>query len=119
MADIPGLIEGAHKGKGLGLQFLRHIERTRLLLFLIDITENNVEENYNILCEELGLYQKTLLKKPRIIALTKIDILPESEKGKKINFGFPVKKISAVSGEGIENLLQSVSSLLKKELEKE
>jgi len=119
MADIPGLIEGAHTGKGLGLQFLRHIERTRLLLFLIDISEDNVEENFETLCEELGLYQKRLLEKPRIIALTKMDILPEDEKSKKIDFDFPVKKISAVTGEGIDNLLQSVCSLLKKEFEKE
>jgi GTP-binding protein len=119
MADIPGLIEGAHTGKGLGLQFLRHIERTRLLLFLIDITDDNVEENFRILCEELGAYQKTLVEKPRLIALTKIDILPESERSKKRHFTFPFFKISAVTGVGIKILLQSICSLLEKESETE
>jgi len=75
LADIPGLIEGAHTGVGLGIKFLKHIERCKTLLHMIDITEENLEKSYNQIKEELGSYSKELLKKKEIIVLNKIDLL--------------------------------------------
>jgi GTP-binding protein len=115
VADIPGLIEGAHTGKGLGIKFLKHIERTKALVFLIDASEipykENKIEDFEILISELGGYDINLLDKPRIICFTKIDTLDEEQKKdlNKIKFGklkqrAPVLKISSVSGENIEKL---------------
>ena len=75
LADIPGLIEGAHTGVGLGIKFLKHIERCKTLLHMIDITEENLEKSYNQIKEELGSYSKELLKKKEIIVLNKVDLL--------------------------------------------
>jgi len=75
LADIPGLIEGAHTGVGLGIKFLKHIERCKTLLHMIDITEENLEKSYNQIKEELGSYSKELLKKKEVIVLNKVDLL--------------------------------------------
>ena len=75
IADIPGLIEGAHAGTGLGIKFLKHIERCKTLLHMIDITEENLEKSYNQIKKELGNYSKELLKKKEVIVLNKIDLL--------------------------------------------
>ena len=75
LADIPGLIEGAHVGVGLGIKFLKHIERCKTLLHMIDITEENLEKSYDQIKEELGSYSKQLLKKKEIIVLNKVDLL--------------------------------------------
>ncbi len=80
VADIPGLIEGAHSGKGLGIQFLRHIERTRFLVFLLDAGSENPKGDYRVLLNELKLFDPALLKKPRLVALTKIDTVDETVK---------------------------------------
>ncbi len=125
VADIPGLIEGAHTGKGLGIRFLKHIERTRVLVFLIDasgiLLKKNKLEDYDVLINELGGYDKELLLKPRIICFSKIDTLTEDEKKKldKIKFNkgkskekYPVLKISAVSGENISKLLDEIWMVL-------
>jgi GTPase len=77
IADIPGLIEGASQGKGLGDAFLRHIERTQVLIHLIDIYEKDVAQAYTTITSELAAYSKTLAKRPQIVALTKIEGLPE------------------------------------------
>src|SRR5690606_332152 len=83
MADIPGLVEGAHSGIGLGHEFLRHVERTRLLLHLLDITvdceheEGQALANYRLINQELSKYSETLAKKPQIIVFNKIDSVPE------------------------------------------
>lgn len=77
MADIPGIIEGAHEGKGIGLRFLRHIERNSVLLFMIPVDCNNIREEYRILLNELRLYNPELLDKPRLLALTKADLADE------------------------------------------
>lgn len=76
LADIPGLISGAHQGKGLGIQFLRHIERTQMLLFLLDITSQEPQKDYEILCDELARFKADLLKKPSLVVLNKIDVWP-------------------------------------------
>jgi len=81
MADLPGIIEDAHKGKGLGLQFLRHIERNAVLLFVIPIDAKDLAGTYEALLHELREYDPSLLDKPRVVALTKIDLLPEEERG--------------------------------------
>jgi len=115
LADIPGLIEGAHKGKGLGLDFLRHIQRTKMLIFLLDVTVSDIPLEYNKLKQELRLYDLSLLEKPAILALNKIDLLTDKEKKKiKINLDMPSVKISAVAGEGIKELLNMISRQLEK-----
>ena len=77
MADIPGIIEGAHQGKGLGLRFLRHIERNSTLLFMVPIDSDDIEKEYNILLNELKLYNPELLDKSRVLAITKSDIFDD------------------------------------------
>jgi GTP-binding protein len=114
MADIPGLIEGAHAGKGLGDQFLRHIERTRLLIFLIEITVEDPVSVYRALLQELKLFDSSLLDKPRLIAFTKIDLIPDKEEPVVLN---SLKEeicipISAVTGEGIDLLLKHIINQL-------
>lgn len=77
VADIPGIIEGAHEGKGIGLRFLRHIERNSVLLFMIPVDCNDIKEEYRILLNELRLYNPELLSKPRLLAITKADLADE------------------------------------------
>ncbi len=77
MADIPGIIEGAHKGKGLGIRFLRHIERNSVLLFLIPADSDDIKKEYQILTDELRLYNPELLDKDRVLAISKSDLLDE------------------------------------------
>ena len=84
LADIPGLIEGAHKGTGLGIKFLKHIERCKVLLHLIDISEKNLVNSYSQVREEMAKYSSELLKKQEIIVFNKTDLLDEEEKNKKI-----------------------------------
>lgn len=110
VADIPGIIEGAHQGKGLGIKFLRHIERTKILLFLIDITSADYQIDFDILYNELKKYSRKLVEKKILVALSKADLLSESElkKMKKIKLKKvtePAIIISAVSGYGIEKLI--------------
>ena len=109
IADIPGLIEGAHEGVGLGDKFLRHIERCKSLIHLIDITENNILENYLKIRKELSKYSNDLLKKKEIIVFNKIDIININEINEKINF-FKKKikkniyKISVAQNNGLSTL---------------
>src|SRR5512136_2862654 len=77
MADIPGIIEGAHEGKGLGIRFLRHIERNSMLLFLVPADSKNIKEEYEILLNELKMYNPELLDKKRVLAISKSDMLDE------------------------------------------
>jgi GTPase len=113
VADIPGLIEGAHRGVGLGFQFLRHVERTSILLHLVDVSETSNDdpvENFEKITRELEMYSPELIKKPQAVAGTKLDIAGGKErydrlenycKMKKIDF-FPV---SAATGTGIKDLV--------------
>ena len=84
LADIPGLIQGASSGKGLGYQFLKHIEKTKILLHCIDSTAEDLYSAYNIVRSEFAKYSKTLIEKPEIILLTKIDLIKDNELKKKI-----------------------------------
>jgi GTP-binding protein len=110
VADIPGIIEGASEGKGLGHQFLRHIERTRIILFLIDITSEDYQKDYNILHNELKEYSPKLIQKKKTIALSKSDLV-DSKKIKKalaVKFkGIKGKPVifSSISGQGLNELL--------------
>ena len=99
LADIPGLIEGAHKGVGLGTKFLKHIERCKTLLHLIDVTEKDLIRSYKQIRAELGKYSKSLLKKNEIIVLNKIDLIDKKnlETKKKILSGKIKKKIYDLS----------------------
>ncbi len=112
VADIPGLLEGAHQGRGLGIQFLRHIERTKALVFLVESTSTDPRKDFKILLDELKSYDKALAKKPLVVALTKIDLLEKKEEQrlKEINMGKNVEvlMISAVSGKGLDRLLKSL-----------
>ena len=110
VADIPGIIEGAHEGKGLGIKFLRHIERTKLLLLLIDVTSEDYQKDYDTLISELNNYSEKLAGKEVIVVLTKMDLIPEDELAEIKNIklsGYEdeILMISAVSNYGIPELL--------------
>ena len=111
VADIPGLIEGAHQGRGLGHRFLRHIERTRILLFLLDSTSPDPERDLEILRNELHHFSPRLLRKPSLTAVTKIDILAPDEKT-RTRRSDRYLYFSSVSGEGIPELLQHLGKLV-------
>ena len=106
MADIPGIIEGAHAGKGLGLRFLRHIERNSLLLFMIPADSDDIKKEYNVILKELKLYNPELLHKERLLAISKSDMLDDELKMAiqkdlpKIPFLF----ISSVAQQGLTEL---------------
>ncbi len=125
LADIPGLIEGASEGKGLGHEFLRHVERTKVLLHLIDAYENDVAEAYRVISGELAAYSKTLAKRARVVALTKIEGLDAeiiamqiAQLTKVVPKGTPVVAVSSLSGEGVKELLYTLSNLVKAERDK-
>lgn len=107
MADIPGIIEGAAEGKGLGLRFLRHIERNSALLFMVPSTSENVEADYQILLAELVKYNPELADKNRVLAITKCDLTDEESERKialTLPKNIPSVFISSVSGKGIDTL---------------
>ena len=120
VADIPGLIEGAHSGKGLGHEFLRHVERTRVLVHLIDpfgFGNRTPLENYRAIHKELELHSKKLAKKPTVIAVNKMDATGAEAELKKLRKSLKGKKvlgISAVSGAGLDELFAEVVKALKK-----
>jgi len=110
VADIPGIIEGASEGKGLGLKFLRHIERTKILLFLIDITAEDYQKEYKVLLNELKQYSPELAKKKKIVSLSKADLVEEKElkklaKKKIRNSDSPLLIFSSATNYGINELL--------------
>ncbi len=107
MADIPGIIEGAHEGKGIGLRFLRHIERNSVLLFLVSAEEKDIRAGYETLLAELREYNPELLDKERVLAVTKCDLIDpgiEREIEPDLPEGIPHVFISSVSGEGLKEL---------------
>jgi GTP-binding protein len=119
MADIPGLIEGAHEGAGLGFEFLRHIERTRIIVHILDmmpVDGSDPAENYRKIRQELALYSKALAKKKEVIVANKIDLNPESKIAKELTKKLhkQVFAISAATGIGVKEL----SELLWKKVRK-
>jgi GTPase len=111
VADLPGIIEDAHQGKGLGLTFLRHIERAGLLVFLIDSSRPDPFADFEILVKEISTYNPDILKKKQILVFNKIDLV--SEKIKLEKFKIPTYYISALSGEGVELLLKGLKEQLR------
>lgn len=112
MADIPGIIEGAHEGKGLGLRFLRHIERTKVLLFVIECTHEDPIGEYHTLLRELELYSPALVEKPRLVALSKTDLLPPGGRPHVLSIeGVQAVSFSAVSGEGVQGLVYRLGEM--------
>ena len=116
VADIPGLIEDAHVGSGLGFKFLKHIERCHSLIHVIDITNENLVKSYNTIINELKSYDEDLVNKNKIIVLNKCDLLKKEEVDKiKIDFenfiNLKVHLISTISGEGIDRLINEILNL--------
>lgn len=110
MADIPGIIEGAHDGKGLGLRFLRHIERNSILLFLVPADADDIQEEYRVLLNELKLYNPELLDKKRILAVSKSDLLDEElmeEIGKDLS-NVPYVFISSITRFGLDEMKDKI-----------
>ena len=120
VADIPGLIEGAHEGHGLGVRFLKHIERTKMLVHLVDVSEasgRDPVEDFRVVLHELKSFSTELAQKPMIVAATKIDASQNTERLKALQAAarrrkMPFVKISAVTGEGLPVLLRKVADLV-------
>ena len=117
MADIPGIIEGAHEGRGIGLRFLRHIERNSVLLFMVSVEEDDVAAAYRTLLSELKLYNPELLAKQRVLAITKCDLIDkdiEKEMRPHLPRKVPCVFISSATGEGIAELKDILWEALQK-----
>ncbi len=122
VADIPGLIEGAHRGAGLGHKFLRHVERTLVLVHIVDVSTydrgvRTIRENYRKVNDELGKFSSELLAKPQIVALNKIDLLTDAAQLEEVrsafrDLGVPVQAISALTGEGTQELIWETAKQL-------
>jgi GTP-binding protein len=129
IADIPGLIEGAAEGAGLGIQFLRHLQRTRLLLHIVDLAPfDNVDpvKEAKAIVKELQKYDESLYEKPRWLVLNKLDMVPEAERKKRVKdfikkFGWkgPAYEISALTREGCEELVQDIYNYLAEQKQME
>jgi GTPase len=120
VADIPGLIEGAHLGHGLGVQFLRHIERTRLLVHLVDVSEASGRDpvhDFEIVMKELENFSPSLIEKPMIVVATKLDAAQDPDRVASVERiaaqrGLPFYKISSVTGEGIQALKRAMADVV-------
>ena len=110
IGDIPGIIEGAHDGKGLGIQFLKHIQRTRILLFLIDINSLDPVKDYGVLKKELHIYDPYLDKKPHIVALSKVDTVTPEDRDEI------VKMLKSEFEERMQENIITISSITKENL---
>jgi GTP-binding protein len=116
VADVPGLIEGAHRGEGLGHQFLRHVERTKVIVYVVDVSFASGREpadDLAVIRRELGLFQAAMLERPQIVAANKIDSLDEPARLERLRetaaaLALPVMNISAATGEGVHALLEAV-----------
>jgi GTP-binding protein len=121
VADIPGLIEGAHTGAGLGLEFLRHVERTKLLLHVVDMSSNGRDpvEDFLTISSELESYRSDLLSKPQMVAASKMDALDEPERLERLRAfcrerGLDCFEISAVTGRGLKELIYAIGARLER-----
>jgi len=125
VADIPGLIEGAHLGHGLGVQFLRHIERTRLLVHLVDVSENTGREpveDFRVVMQELAGFSESLPKKPMFVVASKIDVAQNPQRIESLrelaaSEKLPFFEISSVTGEGIDTLKRAMAQEIAKPTE--
>jgi GTPase len=116
VADVPGLIEGAHRGQGLGHQFLRHIERTKVIVYLVDVSSASGREpadDLAVIRRELELFKSELLERPQLLAANKVDALDDPERLERLEaraaeLGLPVHRISAVAGTGVPELLEAM-----------
>jgi GTPase len=108
MADIPGIIEGAHGGKGLGFRFLQHVERTRVLAFLVPLDNKDPQATYDRLRQEVGAYSSELAKKEHVVVLTKLDLLPPGTPLPTLRTGGAVEvmAVSSATGQGIDELTE-------------
>src|SRR6266576_1354716 len=114
VADIPGIIEGAHEGKGLGLRFLQHVERTRAVAVLIPVDSPDPQSTYDLLRKEASAYSKELAAKPHVVVLTKADLTPDTKHlPLATEANVPVLTISAVTRQGIPDLLEQLWKTLK------
>ncbi len=116
VADIPGIIEGAHEGKGLGLRFLQHVERTRMLAVLVPIDSPDPQATYDLLRKEAAAYSKELAAKPHVVVLTKSDLRTTDDARRtsvRTEAGAPMVEISAVAKQGIPELLELLWKMLK------
>lgn len=115
MADIPGIIKDAHAGKGLGVRFLRHIERNAVLLFMVPVNSESISKEYKILLKELELYNPELMDKPRLLAVTKMDLIEPDQYSavkRKLPKGVPYCLISAVNQYGLGELKDKIWNLI-------
>lgn len=118
MADIPGIIGGAHEGKGLGHQFLRHIERTRVLLLMVPVDVEDPQAEYDRIREELQAYSAELARTPYYVAFTKIDLLPPGEEPPALDAegALGVLQVSSVTRRGIDTLVEKLWEASRKDL---
>jgi GTPase len=120
VADIPGLIEGAHLGHGLGTQFLRHVERTRLLVHLVDVSESSGRDpvhDFGVIIDELASFNDDLARKPMLLVATKMDVAQdphriEALEQKATEVGLELLKISAVTGKGVDRLVRRMAEIV-------
>src|SRR5580704_16556768 len=127
VADIPGLIEGAHLGHGLGTQFLRHVERTRLLVHLVDVSESSGRdpvEDFEVVMEELASFREDLIRRPMLVVASKIDVAQNPDRIARLRAlaadkGLPFYEISSVTGQGIEGLKYEMAEILFKPVEED
>jgi GTP-binding protein len=113
VADLPGIIEGAHEGKGLGLRFLQHIERTRIVAVLVPVDSPDPQATYELLRREATLYGPTLAEKPHLVVFTKADLLAPGTPPPELRVNVPVQVISAVTGAGVPKLLETLWRTLR------
>ncbi|PYT95549.1 MAG: GTPase ObgE [Acidobacteria bacterium] len=122
VADLPGLIEGAHQGAGLGIRFLRHVERTRLLVHLVDTSDANADDpvhSFEVINDELAAFSESLTQKPMIVVATKLDATTDRSRLEALGahckqHGLEFHSISAVAGEGVKELVRSIADALDK-----
>tara|TARA_B100000941_G_C28507484_1_gene558297 strand:+ start:3167 stop:4144 length:978 start_codon:yes stop_codon:yes gene_type:complete len=113
VADIPGLIEGASSGKGLGLKFLKHIERTKILVYMIDVNTESIDEEYKVLKGELEKYNADLVDKPSILLLTKCDVEEENESTLSLKENIKFIKISSLKNINLDKAIYMMTELLE------